>query len=82
MKADEAAKTIRAIKIDGPTLILIDQTQIDMDALALTMAGFPFEGINKNVLVIGVDGAPSLAQFTIEQIEQVLRLLKRSTQAV
>lgn len=72
MTTEEAKDAIRAIRIDGPTLLLVDRNQVDI--VALTRRGMP--DINQTVFIISVDGPPSVASLSLQELKEAVRQLE------
>ena len=65
-------EAICAIKIDGPTLLLVDANQVDMAQLS----HWRMPNINQTVLVIPVDGTPSVLSLSLEALKEAVKKLE------
>lgn len=72
MTTEEAKAAIRAIKIDGPTVLFIDMNQVDIAALS-SQGMFD---INLPVLIIPTDGTPTVASLTLEELKECVQKLE------
>ena len=73
MTTIEAKEAFCAIKIDGPTLILVDAEQVNIDLL---MKWPLSQVINETVLVIPVIGPPSVISLSLEALKEAVKKLE------
>jgi hypothetical protein len=72
VKIEDAAKFIRAIKIDGPTLLLCDPEEIDFTKLA----SMRLQDLNQPVLLMAVRKQLSIKALTLKELKDAVALLE------
>jgi hypothetical protein len=71
MKSEEIAEYVKALNLTPDSILVIDRAAVDIrDVTQIRLApGIP------RVPILAVDGVPSIAAFTRDQLAEALRLI-------